>query len=123
MSNVITMQDIKRDSGSNANTEIYFKVRATALRSHLHTEGFSLCPHKRPSTKGPPSINYNSKFGVHNSFFKYNHLYTREKAQSLAQSKEKIKLGDPMITNSLLVISKDHKQFFTQTTILKIDLR
>ena len=44
------MQDIReikfRDSGSNANNKIYFKVRATALRLRLHTEGFSLCPHR-----------------------------------------------------------------------------
>ena len=44
------MQDIReielRDSGSNANTKIWFEIQATALRSHLHTEGFSLCPHR-----------------------------------------------------------------------------
>ena len=37
------MQDIEiefRDSGSNANTEIYFEVRVTATRPRLHTEGF-----------------------------------------------------------------------------------
>ena len=44
------MQDIReielRDSGSNANNKICFEVRATALRPHLHTEGFPLCPHR-----------------------------------------------------------------------------
>jgi len=35
-----------RDSGSNANTKICFEVRGTALRLRLHTEGFSLRPHK-----------------------------------------------------------------------------
>jgi len=44
-----SMQDIKerefRDSGSIANTEIYFEVRVTALRPHLHTEGFLLYVH------------------------------------------------------------------------------
>ena len=35
-----------RDSGSNANTKIYFEVRATNLRLRLHTKGFPLCPHK-----------------------------------------------------------------------------
>ena len=34
-----------RDSGSKAN-KICFEVRATALRPRLHTEEFSLCPHK-----------------------------------------------------------------------------
>ena len=44
------MQDTReielRDSGSNANTKIYFEVRATALRPCLHTKGFLLRPHK-----------------------------------------------------------------------------
>ena len=44
------MQDIietnLRDSGLNANNKICFKVKATALRLHLHTEGFPLCPHR-----------------------------------------------------------------------------
>ena len=35
-----------RDSGSNTNTEICFKIRATALRPRLHTEGFPLCLYK-----------------------------------------------------------------------------
>ena len=43
-------QDIReiefRDSGSNANTKICFEVRDTALRPRLHTEEFSLLPHK-----------------------------------------------------------------------------
>ena len=47
------MQDIKerelRDSGSIANTKIYFEVRATALCLRLHTEGFPLYrPHREP---------------------------------------------------------------------------
>ena len=53
------MQDIReivlRDRRSNANTEICFEVRATALHPSLHTEEFSLCPHrtlhKRTSTE------------------------------------------------------------------------
>ena len=49
------MQDIReiefRDSGSNANTKVCFEVRATTLRSRLHTEGFSLRLH-RTSHKG-----------------------------------------------------------------------
>ena len=50
------MQDIReiefRDSGSNANTEICFEVRATALRPRLHTEGFPLYVHIGPPTQG-----------------------------------------------------------------------
>jgi len=49
------MQDIReiefRYSGSNADNKICFEVRATALRSRLHTEGFSLYVHTRPPTK------------------------------------------------------------------------
>ena len=41
-----------RDSGSNANTKICFKVRATALRPRLHTEGFPLYVHTGPPTQG-----------------------------------------------------------------------
>ena len=48
-------QDIReielRDSRSNANTKIYFEVRATALRPRLHIEGFPLRP-LGPHTKG-----------------------------------------------------------------------
>jgi len=44
-----------REKDPNANTRIYFEVRATALRSHLHIEGFSVCPlrtfHKGTSTE------------------------------------------------------------------------
>jgi len=44
------MQDIGeielRDSGSNANTKICFKVQTTALRPRLHTERFSLRLHR-----------------------------------------------------------------------------
>jgi len=44
------MQDIReielRDSGSNTNNMICFEIWATALRPHLHAEGFSLCPHR-----------------------------------------------------------------------------
>ena len=80
------MQDIKerefRDSGSIANTEICFEVRATALRPCLHTKGFPLYVHTGLSTKGPPLRNYNTTLGVYYSSLKYNHLYTRGKTQS-----------------------------------------
>ena len=73
------MQDIReielRDNGSNANTKICFEIRATALRSRLHIEGFV---HTEPSTKGPPPRNFNSTLGVHYSSLKHNHLYTKE---------------------------------------------
>ena len=50
------MQDIKerefRDSGSNANIKICFKVRATVLRPRLHTEGFLLYRPYRTSHTG-----------------------------------------------------------------------
>ena len=44
------IQDIRekefRNSGSNVNNKICFEVRATALRRHLYTERFPLCPHR-----------------------------------------------------------------------------
>ena len=66
-----SMQDVRekefRDSGLNANTKICFEARATALRPHLHTEGFPLRPH-RTSHKGNLHRGlYNYKFGVYNS--------------------------------------------------------
>ena len=81
------MQDIRemefRDSGSNANTKICFEIRATALHPRLHTEGFSLRPH-RSFHKETSTKELNSTLGVHYSTLKYNHLYirgTRHKAK------------------------------------------
>ena len=58
------MQDIKsielRGRRSNANRWICFEVRATALRSHLHTERFQLSTIES-STKEPPPRNYKYK--------------------------------------------------------------
>ena len=55
------MQDIRendfRDSGSIANTEICFKIRATILRPRRHTEGFSLYVHTGPRTQGASTEN------------------------------------------------------------------
>ena len=89
------MQDIReiefKDSGSNANTKICFEVRATALCPRLHTEGFSLRPH-RTSHKGnlhQGMCNYKVRSTQLLSLTqppllkrqdtkpKYNHLYTR----------------------------------------------
>jgi len=80
------MHDIReiefRDSRSNANLKICFEVRATALHPRLHTEGFSLCPH-RISSQGTSTEEFTiTKLGVHNSSFQHNHLYTRGKAIS-----------------------------------------
>jgi len=63
------MQDIReielRDNGSNTNTKICFEIRATALRSHLHTEEFSLYSH-RTFHKGTSTKDYNTTPRVHN---------------------------------------------------------
>ena len=87
-----------RDKRSNANTGICFEIRAIALRPRLHTEGF------QPSTQEPPLRNYNStpKYTTPLS-------NTITSTQEGTKSKEETKLSDPMITNSLLVILKDHK--------------
>ena len=75
------MQNIRekefKDSGSNANDKICFEVRATALRSHLHTEGFSLYVHTGPPTQGTSTKDLEYKLGVHNSSLQQNNLYTR----------------------------------------------
>ena len=112
------MQGIKerefRDSGSNANIEICFEVRVTALRSRLHTEGFPLFVHTGLPTQGTSTeglgnttLEYTTPFSN-----KYN-IFTRGKAQQLSplhlegkaqsQSNGKITtLGD----------HKDHKPIF-----------
>ena len=105
------MQDIRervRQKDPNANKRICFEVRATALRPHLHTEGFQLST-IGSSTHRPPLRNYNLTPEYTTLPLKHIHFYIRGKEQSLAQSKEEIKLRDPMTTNSLMVISKDHK--------------
>ena len=97
------MKDIReielRDSGSNANNRICFEVRDTALRPRLHTEGFSLYVHTRPSTKGPLLRNYNSILGVQYSSLKHNHLYTRG-TDTKSKQKKDYNLGNSMITNN-----------------------
>ena len=70
--------------------------------------------HTGPSTKGPPPRNYNYTLVVHNSSLKYNHLYTREKAQSQSKGKKGLQLGDPMITNSLGVLKGSQMIFLTR---------
>ena len=71
--------------------------------------------HTGPSTKGPPLRNYNSTPGVHNSSLSNTNLYAR--GGHLAKHKaKKNTLGDHKDhKQSLLVILKDHKLFFSQT--------
>ena len=64
------MQDIKeiefRDSGSNANTKIYFKVRATILRPAFTKKDFHYV-HTGPPTKGTSTEKFAIiKLKVHN---------------------------------------------------------
>ena len=71
-----------RDSRANTNNKICcFEVRATALHPRLTQKNFHYV-HIGPSTRGPPLRNYNSTLVVHYSTLKYNHLYTRGKAQT-----------------------------------------
>jgi len=106
------MQDIGeielRDSGSNANTKIYFEVRATALHPHLHKEGFHYV-HIGPSTKGSLPRNYNSTPGVHNSSLNTQNLYTRGGHLDKHKAKENTLGEHKDHKQSLLVILKDHK--------------
>ena len=71
-----------RDSGTNANTKIYFEVRATALHPRLHTEGFSLYRSHRTPTQGTSiedlgntTLEYTTPLSTNNN------LYNRGKAQ------------------------------------------
>ena len=68
--------------------------------------------HTRLSIKRPPLSNYNLTSTVHNSSLKHYHFYTIGKAQN--QSKEKVYNLVIQWSQTLLVISKDHKQFFSQ---------
>ena len=47
-------------------------------------------------------------------------LHKRQGTKS--KQRKSLQLGDPMITNSLLVISKDHKQFSHKNKILKLGI-
>ena len=111
------MQDIKeielRERKSNTNILICFEVRVTALCTRLHTKGFQLSTIES-FTQRPPLRNYNST-----PEYTTPSLYTITSTQERKESKEDIKLSDPMITNSLFVILKNHKQFFLQYKDLK----
>ena len=85
------MQDIKerereefRDSGSITNTEIYFEVRATALRPDLHTEGFSLNVHTGLPTQGTSTEDLANTTRSTQLLSPINNLYTRGKTQQLS---------------------------------------
>ena len=73
------------------------------------------------STKGPPLRNYNSTPGVHNSSLKHK-IATQEVGTKSSTKQRKIHLVITKFTNSLLVISKDHKQFRHKNKIIKIGL-
>ena len=80
------MQDIKekefRDSGSIANTKICFEVRATTLRSRLHTEGFSLYVYIGFPTHGTSTEDLgNTNLEYTTPLSNNNNLYIRGKAQ------------------------------------------
>ena len=104
----------ERKKDSNTNIRIYFEVRATAIRPRLHTEGFSLCPHmtfhKGKSTEELQIQN------LEYTTLTLTPLHEREQQSPLHKrehkTKMKIQLSDPMITNTILVILKYHKQIF-----------
>ena len=75
-----------REKDSNTNMIICFEVRANALRSHLHTEGFPLYPHKT-FHKGTSTEKLQLQTGS-TQLHSLSPLHKR-KAQSLAQSIEK----------------------------------
>jgi len=103
----IAMQDIKEmrveRKDPNANMRICFKVRATALRLRLHTEGFSLYPHRtfHKGTSTEELQQYEREYTT--PPLKHKPLHKRW-ALSQAQSKRKYNLVITKIANNLLVI-------------------
>ena len=76
-----------RDSGSIANTEICFEVRATTLRPRLHIEGFPLYVHTRLPTQGTSTEDLdNTNLEYTTPLSNNNNLYTRGKALSHTKS-------------------------------------
>ena len=116
-----------REKVSNANTRIYFEVRATTLHPRLHTKGFQLST-IGSFTQGPLLRNYNSTQEYTTPSLYTTNLYTRgghlakDKAKEIKILKIGLRMIAQRITNTLLVISKDHKQFSHKTNILKIGL-
>ena len=110
------MQDIReielRDSGSNTNIKICFEVRVTALHPRLQTEGFPLRPHMifhKGTSIEELQLNTEST-----QLLSLTQTPLHMKQGTKPKQKKCLQLGDPMIKNSLLVILKDHKQFFLQ---------
>ena len=104
------MQDVReiefRDSGSTHTTRYVSRFEPLLYVPAFTQKNFHNV-HVGTFTKRPPPKNYNSTFRVHNSTLSNTNLYTR--GGKLAKAKKYLQLGDPMITNSLLVISKDYK--------------
>ena len=92
-----------RDSGLNTNTEICFEVRKNALGPRLHTEGFSLCPH-RTFHKGTSTEEL--QLNSYSTQLLSNTITSTQEGRHKA--KEKYNLVITKITNNLLVILKDH---------------
>ena len=105
------MQNIReielRDSGSNANNKIYFEVRATALHPHLHKEGFSLCQH-RTFYKGT-STEELQLYTVSTQVLSLTQIPLHKGQDTKPKQRKSLQLGDPMITNTLLMTLKDYK--------------
>ena len=95
------------DSGSNANTEIYFEVRANAIHPRLHTEGFSLRPHRtfrKEASIEKLQLNTGSTELLSQT---QTPLHKREGTKS--KQRKCLQLDDHKDYKQLLVISKDYK--------------
>ena len=92
------MQDIE-ERDLNANTKIYFEVRATALHPRLHTEGFQLST-IGSFTKGPPPRNYNNTNG--STQLQLSHTSTQEGVtKPSTKQRKKYNLVITKITNNI----------------------
>ena len=128
-----------RDSGSVANTEICFEIRATDLRPRLHTEGFSLYVHTGIPIQGTSTedlantvrstqlLSLTNTTSTQEARHNNNYLSQRDKALSQITTITSTLRGIPKAKKdynswyhkqTTLVITKTTNQFFSQNKIL-----
>jgi len=115
------MQDIKERIDQTQTQGYISRFEATALRPAFTQKDF-LYVHTGSYIKGSPRSNYNSTPGVHNST-----LSTQTSPQEVGTKpstmQRKIQLGDHKDHKLHIVVSKDHKQFFSQKKDPKVRIR
>ena len=105
-----------KENRSNTNTVIYFEVRVTALRPRLHTEGFSLCPH-RTFHRGTSTEELQLQLKVHN--LSLTPLHKREGIKPKQRKDYNLVI---QLSQTTLGDLKGSQTIFSQKKILKIGL-